>query len=146
MHHLKSAARFYSMQQKTDEMYWNFHWNLLLLTKISAKNTQATVDVMQKILLISEKKIKNEASRFHVSVLLLNSRSLLILSPLHVVLVSTACCTGEGQGKSIFIKVAWQSLKTTGTCMTAIDAAPSRSGSLSPWWCRWRCALSWPLS
>lgn len=81
----------------------------------------------------------------HVSVLLLDSLFLSILFPLHVELVSTACCTGEGQGKSIFIKVAWRSLKTTGGCMTTIDGAPSCSGSLSPWWCSYRCALSWPL-
>lgn len=48
----------------------------------------------------------NESSQVLFVVLLLNPRPLLICSSLHVALVSTACCTGEGQGKSIFIKVA----------------------------------------
>lgn len=43
---------------------------------------------------------------FHVSVLLLGFWSLLILSIIHVALVCAACCAGEGQGKSIFIKIA----------------------------------------
>lgn len=43
---------------------------------------------------------------FHMSVLLLDFWFLLILSFIHVALVCIACCTGEGQGKSIFIKIA----------------------------------------
>ena len=106
--------------------------------KQNKNNSPAPEDVTLRNV-FSERKWKIKASRFcHVSCVspVIKFSAPLILSPLHVVTVSTACCTGEGQGKSIFIKVAWQSLKTTCSCMTTIDAAPTCSGSRSPWW-RW---------
>lgn len=69
--------------------------------------------------------------------------SLLILSCLHVALVPVACCTVEGQGQSVFIKVVWQDLNTTGLLR---DYNQWRSGRLSPWSRGQRCALSCPLN
>lgn len=89
MHQRKSAAWFCSVQQKTDETYWNFTWQLRLY---------------------SEREIKIKASRFCfscVSPVIKFS----VPSPLHIVLVSTACSQVKDRGNLFSLKLhdrAWR--------------------------------------